>query len=98
MVGGVDSALGSSAYVRGSQLGSGSSASRSKAPDKEASQVSFAAEKNEVTAKSPAEQLKEANAASTSNDNGNKSELQARNDDTTLQKEQVRGSLLDIAV
>ena len=57
-----------------------------------------AAETSSVTAKSPAEQLKEANAAATSNDNGDKSELQARNDDTVLQKEQVRGSLLDIAV
>lgn len=98
MVGGVDSAVGSSAYVKGAQLSSGSRAPNKPADnsDKESAPVSFVREKDEVSSKPPVEETK--TASSERSNDSTKTELQAKNDDSTLRTEQTRGSLLDIAV
>lgn len=91
MVSGVSS-TGASAYVKGSQLGSGSSGS-----------ANF---KKELTAgtesPSAADTLKKAekpeDTSKTEDRPPQKNQLEAKNDNETLQTEQARGSLLDIAV
>lgn len=90
MVSGVQS-TGTNAYVRGSQLGSSSSGS-----------ANFKKEVAGTESPSAADTLKKAEKPEDTTKNEDRppqqSQLEARNDNETLQTEQARGSLLDIAV
>jgi len=98
MVDGINSSVGSSAYVKGSQLGSGSSARAKPADDdKSSAPASFVRETETASAKPPVEDTRQAAPDRDKPDNDN-TELQDRNQPSTLQNEQTRGSLLDIAV
>lgn len=98
MVGGVESTVGSSAYLKGSQLGSSSSASRNKPAERETAPVSFVKERDDVSSTRSTDETKSASSTSRDREQPQKTELQAKNDNSTLQTEQARGSLLDIAV
>jgi hypothetical protein len=94
MVSGVQNTTSSVAYLKSAQLGSGSNANFKKETENKPQETS--------AVPSPVEQLKETSAKdtspSTSEKTSNNTQLQARNDEETLQTEQTRGSLLDIAV
>jgi hypothetical protein len=93
MVSPVSNSLGgSAAYSRSSQLGSSNAVQTRQKPAEEAP----------ATDSSPAvrEPEQTERTEETTNDNRKKdtTQLESRNDDTTLQTEAQRGSLLDIAV
>jgi hypothetical protein len=94
MVSGVQSSTSSTAYLKSSQLGSGSSVAQFK------KEIQVGSEDSNV-ANSSAPKKTEASAKENlvpSSEKTDSTQLQARNDQETLQSEQTRGSLLDIAV
>ncbi|MBU6235291.1 MAG: hypothetical protein KGQ41_05555 [Alphaproteobacteria bacterium] len=92
MVGSVQAASGSTAYIKGAQLGSGSSANlkRVKSEESSAKLESAAAELKEKIRSTDSKDSVTKTAAST--------ELTSRNETEVIKTEQTRGSLLDLAV
>lgn len=96
MVSGVQNSLGATAYLKSSQLGSGSGT------------PAFKKQVTEQNTQDPtkAQESRSAESAQTQRSTDSKdsqrapdtTQLQARNEDQTLQTEQARGSLLDLAV
>ena len=104
MVGGVESSAGSSAYLRGSQLGSGSSVSRNKPPvdtsdrDKDSAPVSITRERASNVEAAAASRTTEAKTFSTSRQAPSNDHKDTGDEDSAPQAQQSRGSLVDIAV
>ena len=98
MVGGVETSVGSSAYLKGAQLGSGSSAAnRNKPAESTYKETESTYSTSNVSEKPSVASVKSASESSESAP-VQQTELQSRNDESTLRTEQARGSLLDIAV
>lgn len=87
MVGSVQSTAGSSAYTRGAQLGTTTPFTRR---NEDSSTASQSVEKKETVRSTD-------NRESVTRSNSS-TEISNRNEDNVIRAEQVRGSLLDIAV
>jgi len=96
MVSGVQNNVGASAYSKSSQLGSPG------ARDSSANFKKDVAAGTESPSAAPADEVKKAarpeETTKTEDRQPEKNQLEAKNDNQTLQNEQTRGSLLDIAV